>query len=109
MAQEFRPAVSKTRRYAAEVKCPLHIANISAAMRREDTPAHVRTMAFGRTRFARATLSPLREGVADAPLRAMEMEWGHGTGHGAGYLLNLPVRELPDARMAEEPGIIVSS
>ena len=72
------------------------------------------TMALSRTRFPRGTLSPMLDAIARAPLWAEGLEYGHGTGHGVGYFLNVHEgpqsisKALPDANMAMEPGMITS-
>jgi Xaa-Pro aminopeptidase len=72
------------------------------------------TMALSRTRFPRGTLSPMLDAIARAPLWAEGIEFGHGTGHGVGYFLNVHEgpqsisKAIPDANMAMEPGMITS-
>lgn len=71
-------------------------------------------MALSRTRFPRGTLSPMLDAIARAPLWAQGLDFGHGTGHGVGYFLNVHEgpqsisRSLPDAHMAMEPGMVTS-
>ena len=54
------------------------------------------------------------DAIARAPLWAEGLDFGHGTGHGVGYFLNVHEgpqsisRSLPDAHMAMEPGMITS-
>ena len=85
-----------------------------AAMRRDYTLVLKGTMALSRTRFPRGTLSPMLDAIARAPLWAEGLDFGHGTGHGVGYFLNVHEgpqsisRTLPDAQMAMEPGMITS-
>jgi Xaa-Pro aminopeptidase len=72
------------------------------------------TLALSRTRFPRGTLSPMLDAIARAPLWAHGLEYGHGTGHGVGYFLNVHEgpqsisKAIPDATMAMEPGMITS-
>jgi Xaa-Pro aminopeptidase len=86
----------------------------SAAMKRDYTLVLKGTMALSRTRFPRGTLSPMLDAIARAPLWAEGLDFGHGTGHGVGYFLNVHEgpqsisRTLPDAQMAMEPGMITS-
>ncbi len=86
----------------------------SAAMKRDYTLVLKGTMALSRTRFPRGTLSPMLDAIARAPLWAEGLDFGHGTGHGVGYFLNVHEgpqsisRTLPDAHMAMEPGMITS-
>ena len=86
------------------------------------TPEHQRdytlvlkgTMALSRTRFPRGTLSPMLDAIARAPLWEQGLDYGHGTGHGVGYFLNVHEgpqsisKVVPDAQMAMEPGMITS-
>jgi Xaa-Pro aminopeptidase len=54
------------------------------------------------------------DALARAPIWAEAMEFGHGTGHGVGYFLNVHEgpqsisKAVPDAHMAMEPGMITS-
>ena len=90
------------------------IGQVSAAMRRDYTLVLKGTMALSRTRFPRGTLSPMLDAIARAPLWAEGLDFGHGTGHGVGYFLNVHEgpqsisRSLPDAHMAMEPGMVTS-
>jgi Xaa-Pro aminopeptidase len=86
----------------------------SAAMKRDVTLVLKGTMALSRTRFPRGTLAPMLDAIARAPLWAEGLDFGHGTGHGVGYFLNVHEgpqsisRTIPDAHMAMEPGMITS-
>jgi Xaa-Pro aminopeptidase len=90
------------------------IGQVSAAMKRDYTLVLKGTMALSRTRFPRGTLSPMLDAIARAPLWAEGLDFGHGTGHGVGYFLNVHEgpqsisRSLPDTHMAMEPGMITS-
>ncbi len=83
-------------------------------MKRDYTLVLKGTMALSRTRFPRGTLSPMLDAIARAPLWAEGLDFGHGTGHGVGYFLNVHEgpqsisRTLPDAHMAMQPGMITS-
>ena len=54
------------------------------------------------------------DSLARAPLWQQGIDFGHGTGHGVGYFLNVHEgpqsisRTLPDAHMAMEPGMVTS-
>jgi len=54
------------------------------------------------------------DSLARAPLWAEGIEFGHGTGHGVGYFLNVHEgpqsisKAIPDTHMAMEPGMITS-
>ena len=90
------------------------IGNPSAAIKRDVTLVLKGTIALSRTRFPRGTPSPMLDAIARAPIWAQSLEYGHGTGHGVGYFLN--VHEGPQSiskavatpEMAMEPGMITS-
>jgi Xaa-Pro aminopeptidase len=90
------------------------IGETSAAQRRDYTLVLKGTMALSRARFPRGTLSPMLDAIARAPLWEHGLDYGHGTGHGVGYFLNVHEgpqsisRVVPDAAMAMEPGMITS-
>ena len=90
------------------------IGTVSAAMKRDYTLVLKGTIALSRARFPRGTLSPMLDAIARAPLWAEGLEFGHGTGHGVGYFLNVHEgpqsisKAIPDATMAMEPGMITS-
>jgi Xaa-Pro aminopeptidase len=90
------------------------VGTVSAAMKRDYTLVLKGTMALSRTRFPRGTLSPMLDAIARSPLWAEGIEFGHGTGHGVGYFLNVHEgpqsisKTIPDANMAMEPGMITS-
>ena len=72
------------------------------------------TMALSRALFPAGTLSPHLDTLARAPLWEAGLDFGHGTGHGVGYFLNVHEgpqsisRAMPDASMAMHPGMITS-
>jgi Xaa-Pro aminopeptidase len=86
----------------------------SAAMCRDYTLVLKGTLALSRARFPRGTLSPMIDAIARAPLWEQAIEFGHGTGHGVGYFLNVHEgpqsisKAIPDTTMAMEPGMITS-
>ncbi len=90
------------------------IGTVSAAMKRDCTLVLKGTMNLSRARFPRGTPSPMLDALARAPLWAEGIDFGHGTGHGVGYFLNVHEgpqsisKALPDAHMAMEPGMITS-
>jgi Xaa-Pro aminopeptidase len=90
------------------------IGNVTPAMKRDYTLVLKGTMALSRTRFPRGTPAPMLDAIARAPLWAEGLDFGHGTGHGVGYFLNVHEgpqsisRSVPDAHMAMEPGMITS-
>ena len=90
------------------------IGQVSAAMKRDYTLVLKGTMGLSRTRFPRGTPGPMLDAIARAPLWAEGLDFGHGTGHGVGYFLNVHEgpqsisRTVPDAHMGMEPGMITS-
>ena len=86
----------------------------SAAQRRDYTLVLKGTMALSRTRFPVGTLSPMLDAIARQPLWQHGLDYGHGTGHGVGYFLNVHEgpqsisRAVPDANMAMQAGMITS-
>ncbi len=90
------------------------IGTVSAAMKRDYTLVLKGTMNLSRARFPRGTLSPMLDALARSPLWAEGIDFGHGTGHGVGYFLNVHEgpqsisKAIPDAHMAMEPGMITS-
>ena len=90
------------------------IGTVTPAMKRDYTLVLKGTMNLSRARFPRGTLSPMLDSLARAPLWAEGIEFGHGTGHGVGYFLNVHEgpqsisKAIPDAHMAMEPGMVTS-
>ena len=90
------------------------IGTVSAAMQRDYTLVLKGTMALSRARFPRGTLSPMLDSLARAPLWAEGIDFGHGTGHGVGYFLNVHEgpqsisKAIAEPQMAMEPGMITS-
>ncbi len=90
------------------------IGTVSDAQKRDYTLVLKGTLALSRTRFPRGTLSPMLDAIARAPLWEQGLDYGHGTGHGVGYFLNVHEgpqsisKAIPDAHMAMEPGMVTS-
>ncbi len=90
------------------------IGRITEQHRRDYTLVLRGTIALSRTRFPRGTLSPMLDAIARAPLWEHGLDYGHGTGHGVGYFLNVHEgpqsisKTIPEANMAMEPGMITS-
>jgi Xaa-Pro aminopeptidase len=90
------------------------VGTLTAAQRRDCTAVLRGTMALSRLRFPRGILSPYLDSVARAPLWEHGLDYGHGTGHGVGYFLNVHEgpqtfsRAQPEPTMAMEPGMITS-
>ncbi|HEX7437143.1 MAG TPA: aminopeptidase P family protein [Caldimonas sp.] len=87
---------------------------VNAAQRRDYTLVLKGTLALSRARFPRGTLAPMLDAIARAPLWEHGLDYGHGTGHGVGYFLNVHEgpqsisRVIADPSMAMEPGMITS-
>lgn len=58
-------------------------------------------IALSRTHFPRGILSPLLDSIARAPIWSEGVNYGHGTGHGVGYFLN--VHEGPQVIAYQAP------
>ncbi|HEY1131068.1 MAG TPA: M24 family metallopeptidase, partial [Roseateles sp.] len=90
------------------------IGTVSAAQKRDYTLVLKGTIALSRTRFPRGTLSPMLDAIARAPLWEHGLDYGHGTGHGVGYFMNVHEgpqsisKAIGEAAMAMEPGMITS-
>ena len=90
------------------------IGDVSAAQRRDYTLVLKGTMALSRARYPRGTPSPMLDAIARAPLWAEGLDYGHGTGHGVGYFLNVHEgpqsisKAMPEPQMAMEPGMVTS-
>lgn len=87
----------------------------TAEQRRDATLVMKGMIALSRARFPKGASGPQLDALARAPLWASGMDYGHGTGHGVGYFLN--VHEGPHgirppisggALVALEPGMISS-
>jgi Xaa-Pro aminopeptidase len=83
--------------------------------RRDATLVMKGMIALSRARFPKGASGPQLDALARAPLWASGMDYGHGTGHGVGYFLN--VHEGPhgirppvtgSTLVALEPGMISS-
>ncbi|PAA01853.1 aminopeptidase P family protein [Pseudomonas fragi] len=72
-------------------------------------------IALSRARFPKGILSPLLDSIARAPIWAENVDYGHGTGHGVGYFLNvhegpqvIAYQAAPAPHTAMQPGMITS-
>ena len=88
---------------------------ISAAQRRDFTLVLKGLIALSVAQFPRGTRAPALDALARAPIWAAGIEYGHGTGHGVGYFLNvhegpqsISPNTMPEAHTAMEPGMITS-
>ncbi len=90
------------------------IGQITAEHQRDYTLVLKGTIALSRTQFPRGTLSPMLDAIARAPLWEAGLEYGHGTGHGVGYFMNVHEgpqsisKAITEPQMAMEPGMITS-
>ncbi|HEX9173357.1 MAG TPA: aminopeptidase P family protein [Telluria sp.] len=87
----------------------------SADQKRDFTLVLKGLIALSSARFPRGTRSPLLDAIARAPIWAAGIDYGHGTGHGVGYFLNvhegpqsISPTTAPDPHTAMEPGMITS-
>ncbi|WP_119155194.1 aminopeptidase P family protein [Caldimonas tepidiphila] len=87
----------------------------SAAQKRDFTLVLRSLIAMSRLSFPRGIRSPLLDAVARAPLWEHGLDYGHGTGHGVGYFLNvhegpqaLSWHAPPEPHTAMEAGMVTS-
>lgn len=70
---------------------------------------------LSRARFPEGTLSPMLDALARTPLWEHGLDFGHGTGHGVGYFLNVHEgpqsisKAVPEPHMAMRKGMITSN
>ncbi|GGX83917.1 M24 family metallopeptidase [Massilia dura] len=91
------------------------VGDITAEQRRDFTLVLKGMMALSATRFPRGTKAPLLDAIARAPIWAAGVDFGHGTGHGVGFFLNvhegphaITPSLMPEPHTAMEPGMITS-
>jgi Xaa-Pro aminopeptidase len=90
------------------------VGNITQQHRQDYTRVLQGTLALSQARFPRGTLSPMLDALARAPLWAARLDYGHGTGHGVGYFLNVHEgpqsisKAITEPAHAMEPGMITS-
>ncbi|MBA5604899.1 aminopeptidase P family protein [Duganella sp. FT3S] len=87
----------------------------TAEQRRDFTLVLKGVIALSSAQFPRGTRSPMLDALARAPLWAAGMDFGHGTGHGVGYFLNvhegpqsISPTAMPEPHTAMEAGMITS-
>ncbi len=91
------------------------IGTVSAAQKRDYTLVLKGMIGLSLAVFPRGTPGPMLDTLARLPLWQAGMDFGHGTGHGVGYFMN--VHEGPqtiskavvEPHMAMEPGMITSN
>ena len=91
------------------------IGRVSDAQKRDFTLVLKGMIALASARFPRGTRSPSLDALARAPIWAAGVDYGHGTGHGVGYFLNvhegpqsISPHAPPEPHTAMEPGMITS-
>lgn len=91
------------------------IGSPTEAQRRDCTRVLQGMIALSRARFPRGIASPLLDAIARAPLWADNVDYGHGTGHGVGYFLNvhegpqvIAYQAAPGPQTAMQQGMITS-
>ena len=87
----------------------------SAAQMRDYTLVLKGLINLSATRFPRGTRAPMLDAIARAPIWAAGIDYGHGTGHGVGYFLNvhegpqtISPAVPPEPHTAMEAGMITS-
>ncbi|WP_312435112.1 aminopeptidase P family protein [Janthinobacterium sp.] len=88
---------------------------ITAQHKRDFTLVLRSMIALSRAQFPRGLKSPMLDAIARAPLWAEGIDFGHGTGHGVGFFLNvhegpqsISQSAMPEPQTAMEPGMITS-
>ncbi len=88
---------------------------ITAEQRRDYTLVLKGLIALSVAQFPRGTRSPMLDALARAPLWAAGIDYGHGTGHGVGYFLNvhegpqsISPSTMPEPHTAMEAGMVTS-
>ncbi|MFA9215488.1 MAG: aminopeptidase P family protein [Sphingomonadaceae bacterium] len=91
------------------------VGQVTAAQRRDFTLVLKGVIALSSARFPRGVKSPMLDAIARAPLWAEGIDFGHGTGHGVGYFLNvhegpqsISQSAMPEPHTAMEAGMITS-
>ena len=92
------------------------IGEVSTEQRRDFTLVLKAMIQLSRAQFPRGTRAPMLDALARAPIWAEGIDYGHGTGHGVGYFLNvhegpqsISPHLPPDPPTAMEPGMITSN
>ncbi|MRV70718.1 M24 family metallopeptidase [Duganella sp. FT92W] len=88
---------------------------VSDEQRRDFTLVLKGLIALSRARFPHGVKSPMLDAIARAPLWAEGIDFGHGTGHGVGFFLNvhegpqsISPSTMPEVQTAMLPGMITS-
>jgi len=91
------------------------VGNPSHAQKQDCTRVLKGMIALSRATFPRGVLSPLLDAIARAPIWADQVDYGHGTGHGVGYFMNvhegpqvIAYQAAPAPQTAMQAGMISS-
>jgi len=91
------------------------VGNPSHAQKLDCTRVLKGMIALSRATFPRGILSPLLDAIARAPIWADQVDYGHGTGHGVGYFMNvhegpqvIAYQAAPAPQTAMQAGMISS-
>lgn len=91
-----------------------NLAQITAEQKRDYTLVLKGTIALSSARFPKGVKSPYLDAIARAPIWAAGFDYGHGTGHGVGYFMNVHEgpqtisQNMPEPHTAMEEGMITS-
>ncbi|HYM46915.1 MAG TPA: aminopeptidase P family protein [Burkholderiaceae bacterium] len=92
------------------------VGETTAEQRRDYTLVLKGMIALTLAKFPRGTRSPMLDTLARAPIWAAGVDFGHGTGHGVGYFLNvhegphgITPHLPPEPQTAMEPGMVTSN
>ena len=92
------------------------VGETTAEQRRDYTLVLKGMIALSMAKFPRGTRSPMLDTLARAPIWAAGADFGHGTGHGVGYFLNvhegphgITPHLPPEPQTAMEPGMVTSN
>jgi Xaa-Pro aminopeptidase len=90
------------------------IGTITAEHKRDYTLVLKGTIGLSVVRFPKGVKSPYLDALARAPIWAAGFDYGHGTGHGVGYFMNVHEgpqtisQAMPEPHTAMEEGMITS-
>ncbi len=92
------------------------VGTVSTEQKRDFTLVLKGMIGLSRMQFPEGTFSTVLDTAARAPIWAEGVNYGHGTGHGVGYFLNvhegpqsISCSAIPDAHMAMRVGMITSN
>ncbi len=92
------------------------VGQVSDAQKRDYTAVLKGNIALSLAVFPRGTMSPLLDTIARMPIWQAGADYGHGTGHGVGYFMNvhegpqsIAYRATVNPDMAMQPGMITSN